>query len=305
MLALLRYLLLSVLCLLTACTATKPTISSPLIKPKIGLVLGGGGAKGFAHIGVIKMLEAQGIIPDIVVGTSAGSVVGSLYAAGYSGFQLQELGFALDTGTIRDMTLASHGVVKGEKLQSYINQLVKHRPIEKLNKSFGAVATDLTTGRTVLFRSGNTGQAVRASSSVPGVFQPTVIGGRRYVDGGVVSPVPVEAAQKMGADFIIAVDISSKAAHQVAEGALGIMYQSVTIMGEKIGEGELKFADVVLRPRIGKMGGVDFELRDMAILEGEKVTMQVLSDIKSKLQVKEQLLNAPKEASQPKSSWLW
>lgn len=298
------FLIISCLFLLSCRSTTAPSVWVP-IKPKIALVLGGGGAKGFAHIGVIKMLESHGITPDIVVGTSAGSVVGSLYAAGYNGFQLQELAFSLDTNMIKDLTLASHGVLKGEKLQNYINQLIKHRPIEKLNIPFGAVATDITTGRIVLFRAGNTGQAVRASSSIPGVFQPTVIGGQRYVDGGVVSPVPVEAAKKMGADFIIAVDISSKASNQVAEGALGIMYQSVTIMGERIGEGELKLADVVLRPRVGKMGGADFEQRNVAILEGEKVTMQALPDIKSKLQAKTQLLNVPKEESKPKSKWLW
>lgn len=301
-----RLFLIFIACfLLLSCKSTSVSTVAIPIKPKIALVLGGGAAKGFAHVGVIKMLEAHGIIPDIVVGTSAGSVVGSLYAAGFNGFQLQELAFSLDTSVIRDITLASHGLLKGERLQNYINQLVKSRPIEKLNKPFGAVATDLATGRAVLFRAGNTGQAVRASSSIPGVFQPTLIGGRRYVDGGVVSPVPVDAAKKMGADFIIAVDISSKASHQVAEGALGVMYQSITIMGQKIGDAELKLADIVLHPRIGKIGGTDFDQRHVAILEGEKVLMQALPDIKRKLQAKTQLLNVKKEASKPKSKWLW
>lgn len=292
--------------ILMGCAATPSVLMSPIeIKPKIALVLGGGAAKGFAHVGVIKMLEAHGITPEIIVGTSAGSVVGSLYASGLTGFQLQELAFSLDTNTIRDMTLSSNGLLKGEKLQNYINYLVKGVPIEKLNKPFGAVATDLETGRVILFQRGNTGQAVRASSSIPGVFQPTWIAGKRYVDGGVVSPVPVASAKKMGADFIIAVDISSKASQQVANGALGVIYQSITIMGEKINDSEIKQADIILRPRVGKIGGADFDQRHVAILEGEKIALAALPEIKRQLQAKTLLLNAIKENPKPKSTWFW
>jgi NTE family protein len=287
---------------LMACSTAPPPAVVPC-KPKIALVLGGGAAKGFAHIGVIKMLEAQGIIPDIVVGTSAGSVVGSLYAAGYSGFQLQEIAFSLDEARVRDISFASNGLIKGEKLQDYINQLVKGRPIEKLNKPFGAVATNLATGELIVFQRGNTGQAVRASSSIPGVFQPTLISGHRYVDGGVVSPVPVEAAKKMGADFIIAVDISAKAGGAKPTGAIGIIHQSVTIMGQKIGAAELAIADIVLRPRIAKIGATDFDQRHMAILEGEKVTLHMMPEIKHKLQAKITQLSVP-TTDKSKKSWL-
>jgi len=280
------------ICILTACTTSPPPVISPqmLIRPKIALVLGGGAAKGFAHVGVIKVLEAQGIVPDIVVGTSAGSVVGSLYAAGYCGFQLQEVAFGLDETRIRDWAFSFNGLIKGEKLQAYINQLVKNRPIEKLNKSFGAVATDLITGHAVLFQRGNTGQAVRASSSLPGVFQSTLITGRRYVDGGVVSPVPVDAAKSMGADFVIAVDISAKPEKSVS-GALRAMQQSITIMGHKLNMAELSRADVVLRPQVNHIGAAQFEQKHIAILEGEKIAMQMMPEIKRKIQLKAAQLN--------------
>lgn len=264
-------------------------------RPKIALVLGGGAAKGFAHIGAIKALEDHDIFPDIIVGTSAGSVVGGLYAAGYTGFQLQALAFSLEFDVLDDIAWSATGLLKGERLQAYINQLVKGRPIEKLNKMFGAVATDLKTGRAVLFRSGNTGQAVRASSSIPGVFQPTMIAGRRYIDGTVVSPVPVEFAKKMGANFIIAIDISGQLDISEPNDAVEIMYQSLNIMEQRISHTELNKADVVVRPRIGDMDGSDFDMRYTAILEGEKAMKQQLPYIKRMLQIKTATLKESKK----------
>ncbi|MDP3785908.1 MAG: patatin-like phospholipase family protein, partial [Undibacterium sp.] len=170
------------------------------LKPiRVGLALGGGAARGFAHIGVIKVLESQGVAVDIVVGTSAGSVVGAMYAAGNNGFTLQKMALEMDEATISDWSLPffakSSGVLKGEALQNYVNRMVQNSPIEKMRKPFGAVATDLNTGLPILFQRGNTGLAVRASSSVPGVFQPVKINERFYVDGGLVSPVPVRFAR--------------------------------------------------------------------------------------------------------------
>ena len=255
----------------------------PLAKPKLALALGGGAAKSFAHIGVIKALEAQGIVPDIIVGTSAGSVVGSLYAAGYNGFELQKMAMQLEQDSVGDFTFSSRGFIKGELLQNFINKSVQNRPIEKLNKPFGAVATDLQTGERTLFRRGNTGMAVRASSSVPGVFQPVNISGRDYVDGGLTSPVPVAAAREMGGDVVIAVDISSKPALTKVEGTLDILMQTVNIMGKRLGDYELAEADVVIRPSVGHMGSAEFEQKHMAILEGEKALQAALPSIRARL----------------------
>lgn len=171
---------------LAGCTVPAPK-PAPVAPPKIALALGGGAARGFAHIGVIKALEAQGIVPDIVVGTSAGSVVGSLYAAGLTGFELQKVALQMDEAQVSDWSLPDRGVLKGEALQNFINRAVANRPLEKLNRTFAVVATDLQSGEPVVFRTGNTGMAVRASSCVPGVFQPVSINGRDYVDGGLVS----------------------------------------------------------------------------------------------------------------------
>jgi NTE family protein len=262
---------------------TPPVVPVVPVKLKIGLALGGGAAKGFAHIGVIKMLEASGIHPDVVSGTSAGSVVGALYASGMDPFQLQEQAFALDASNIRDVRLFSGGLVQGRKLQDYVNQLVGQRPIEKLKLPFAAVATQLETGQRTVFVSGNTGQAVRASSSIPGVFEPAEISGKHYVDGGVVSPVPVDAARQLGADFVIAVDISTRPSGSNPQGMVNIVGQSITIMGQQLGAQELARADVVIRPSVGGIGATDFEQKDQAILEGERAALAAIPAIRAKL----------------------
>lgn len=264
--------------------APPPARIDPVVPPvKIGLALGGGAAKGFAHIGVIKMLEANGFKPEVVAGTSAGSVVGALYASGLDPFQLQEKAVALDEASIRDVRLFSGGLVQGQKLQDYVNEKVGKRPIQKLKLPFAAVATQLATGERTVFVHGNTGQAVRASSSVPGVFEPVVIGTASYVDGGVVSPVPVDAARNLGADFVIAVDISSKASGKTPAGMLGIVNQSISIMGQKLGEQELARADIVIRPKVNDIGAADFTQRNNAILEGEKAALAAMPQIRAKL----------------------
>lgn len=261
----------------------KPLVVKPLVKPKLALALGGGAAKGFAHVGVIKALEAQGINVDIIVGTSAGSVVGSLSAAGYSGFDLQKMAMQLEQDSVGDFVLPSRGFIKGELLQNFINKSVQNRPIEKLNKPFAAVATDLQSGERMVFRRGNTGMAVRASSSVPGVFRPVNINGRDYVDGGLTSPVPVAAAREMGGDIVIAVDISSKPEFTKVEGTLDILLQTANIMGQRISEYEMVGADVVIRPKVLQMGAAEFEQKHLAILEGEKALQAALPAIRAKI----------------------
>jgi NTE family protein len=249
--------------------APPPAPASPPRALRIGLALGGGAARGFAHIGVIKTLEAQGIVPDLVAGTSAGSVVGALYAGGFNGFELQRLALAMDENAIADWSLPSRGVFRGEALQNFINKTLDQRPIEKLPRRLAVTATDLQSGELVVFERGNTGMAVRASSSVPAVFQPVSINGRDYVDGGLVSPVPARVARKMGADVVIAVDISSRPAAQTLGGSIDLLLQTFAIMGQSIAAHELEDADVVIRPALGATRGTDFQARHLSILEGE------------------------------------
>lgn len=258
--------------------------ASPSTPPvKVGIALGGGAAKGFAHIGVIKMLEANGLAPVVVAGTSAGSVVGALYASGMNAFELQEKAVALDEAKIRDLQLSSGGLLLGQKLEDYVNEQVRRQPLERLAKPFAVVATRLEDGERTVFVRGNTGQAVRASSSVPGVFQPVAIGKNHFVDGGIVSPVPVDAARELGADVVIAVDISNKARGQTPAGMLGTIGQSIAIMGQKLGQAELSRADVIVRPQVLDIGGADFSQRASAILEGEKAALAAMPQIRERI----------------------
>ncbi len=281
---------------LTACGTAPP--AAPAVSPaapsqaasasqpapiKVGIALGGGAAKGFAHIGVIKMLEANGFAPAVVAGTSAGSVVGALYASGMNAFELQEKAVALDEAKIRDLQLASGGLILGQKLEDYANAQVRNQPIERLARPFAAVATRLEDGERTVFTRGNTGQAVRASSSIPGVFQPVAIGKYHFVDGGVVSPVPVDAARQLGADVVVAVDISNKARGQAPAGMLGTLGQSIAIMGQKLGQAELARADVVVRPQVLDIGAADFTQRASAVLEGEKAALAAMPQIRERI----------------------
>ena len=268
-----------------AAAASTPgaTPSGPTPPLKVGIALGGGAAKGFAHIGVIKMLEANGYAPAVVAGTSAGSIVGALYASGMNAFELQEKAVALDEARIRDLQLSSSGLLVGQKLEDYVNDQVRQQPLERLSKPFVAVATRLEDGERTVFARGNTGQAVRASSSVPGVFQPAAIGRYRFVDGAVVSPVPVDAARELGADLVIAVDISSKARGPAASGMLGTISQSITIMGQRLGQAELARADVVVRPQVLDIAGTDFSQRANAILEGERAALAAMPQIRERI----------------------
>ena len=282
-----RRLLLVATLLLTACATPRPVpapIPKPVAaKPKIGLALGGGAARGFAHIGVIKMLEAHGIVPDYVVGTSAGAVVGSLYAAGFDAFAIQKIGQQLDEKIFADWTLSGRGLLKGEALQEFINQQVGRRALEKLGKPFAAVATDLNNGERVVFRTGDTGLAVRASAAVPGIFQPAQFRGRSYVDGGLTSPVPVQAAREMGAEIVIAVDISARPEGQPVDSLTAIIWQTTTIMGGMIGANELKGADIVIRPRLPYVKSWDFAARNDAVIEGERAALAALPALRQKL----------------------
>jgi NTE family protein len=268
---------------LAGCAGSTPAPSDR--REKFALVLGGGAARGFAHIGVIKVLEANGIVPDLIVGTSAGSLVGALYASGVDAFELQRLGLALDESTFADWTIGSRGLLKGEALAAYVNQQLKQQPIERLKRSLAIVATDLRSGEPMVFQRGDVGTAVRASSAVPGIFSPVKIADRDYVDGGLTHPVPVAIARRLGADVVLAVDISARPRNQEVGGTLDVLLQTFTIMGSRIGQYELAAADFVIRPAIGQIRGTDFSARNIAILEGEKAALAVVPELRKRLKL--------------------
>jgi len=259
--------------------ATRP----PLKPPRIGLALGGGAARGFAHIGVIQVLEEAGIRPDLVVGTSAGSLVAAMYAAGKTGAEMAALAQTMDEGGITDWAFPTRGLIRGEALARYVREQTGGRTIEQMKLPLGIVATDLDSGAAILFQRGDTGLAVRASSAVPAVFQPVRIGTREYVDGGLVSPVPVRFARQMGAEMVIAVDISSPPDGNATGDLMKMLLQTFAIMGRSINLLELRDADVVLRPTLPGVSSADFAARLKAIQAGREAAQRMLPDLKLKL----------------------
>ncbi len=255
----------------------------PPKRPRIGLALGGGAARGFAHIGVIQVLEEAGIKPDLVAGTSAGSLVAALYAAGRSGTELAKVALAMDESAITDWSFPGRGLIRGEALARYVREQTGQRGIEQLPLPLGIVATDLDSGDAVLFQRGDVGTAVRASSAVPAVFQPVKIGTREYVDGGLVSPVPVRFARQMGAELVIAVDISTPPDGGGTGDPFNLLLQTFAIMGRSINQLELKGADVVIRPRLAGVSSADFTARKRAIDAGREAALQQLPTLRQRI----------------------
>lgn len=256
------------------------------VAPRIGLALGGGAARGFAHIGVIQVLEEQGIKVDLVAGTSAGSLVAALYASGLSGREMAVLAENMDEGAITDWAFPTRGLIRGEALARYVREKTGAKQIEQMKLPLGIVATDLSDGSGILFRRGDTGAAVRASSSVPAVFQPVKIGGREYVDGGLVAPVPVRYARQMGAEMVIAVDISSPPEEKPGSDAIRMLLQTFSIMGRSINHFELREADIVLRPKLDGVGSADFGARKRSVQAGREIALSMLAQIKAKISAK-------------------
>jgi NTE family protein len=285
--------LLCVLLVLSACTSaphkverviapsTAPTEPKSSANRKVAFVLGGGAARGFAHVGAIKVLEAHGIRPDLIVGTSAGSFVGALYAAGHSAQQLEQIALETQRRELVDYSLGWFGLIKGEALQEYVDKHIDRRPIEALPTAFAAVATDFQTGQLKIFNRGDVGMAVRASSSIPGVFHPVVIDGRRYVDGSLVSPLPVCVARHLGADFVIAIDVWYPPQHTSISNPLNIPFQIVHIMAQALSAHQAEAADVAIKPNIG--GDISFSDKQTLINAGERAANAALPEIKAQL----------------------
>ena len=268
---------------------SSPTIFTKTL-PKIGLALGGGAARGFAHVGVIQVLEEAGIKPDLVVGTSAGSLVAALYASGKTGAQLQVISENMEEAALTDWTLPfiSRGMLRGEALARYVSGQVGGRKIDSFPMPLGIVATDLHNGKGVLFQTGDTATAVRASSAVPGVFQPVKIGTREFVDGGLVSPVPVRYARQMGAEVVIAVDISATPESNPALSTMDILLQTFAIMSLSINSFELKEADVAVRPSLAGVSSADFASKRKSIEAGRAAMLAVLPLLRTAIAVKSQ-----------------
>ncbi|WP_295959716.1 patatin-like phospholipase family protein [Rhodoferax sp.] len=274
---------------LLAAAGTAPLLSyaaAPATK-KIGVALGAGSARGFAHIGVLKALVEAGLAPEVVAGTSAGSLVGAFYAAGYTPWQIEDVALKLRDIEIVDLGQSNkRGMFTGETLQKLVNQYVKDVPMERFKRRFGAVATVLKSGELRLLSSGNAGAAIRASCSIPGVFVPCVIGDEELVDGGLVSPLPVKAARKLGADVVIGVDVGVLPQNTTRVGLYEVILQSFEIMGRSLSQLEGQTADFMIRPDTARFSSTDFTVRKEIVQAGYEAGVAALPELRQLLRAR-------------------
>src|SRR3990167_5130539 len=264
-----RLLVIGLLLLLSACAPMAvgvpgPEEPRPVLRerkaPRVGLVLGGGAARGFAHVGVIRVLEREKIPLDFIVGTSVGSLVGAIYADKKSSFELELVAFSLGEKDLFDYTFTqfNQGLVRGDRLEEFVLRNVSAREIQQLKMPYAAIATDIQNGEVVILRTGSVARAVRASSAIPGIFIPVRHLGRLLVDGGVLNSVPVDVARKLGADVVIAVNLGGgKKAAQV-NNVFDAIIQSIHLMAIESTEARLREADVVIEPQVSQIGLIDF-----------------------------------------------
>jgi NTE family protein len=270
--------------------------SRRVYRPRIGIALGAGSARGWAHIGVLQTLKKSGIAPDIVSGCSIGALVGAVYADD----RLDELEQWVSSLTWRrvvgffDIAFSS-GLLKGGKLFNFLRAGLLDKNIEQLKRPFAAVATDLGNGREIWFRSGSVADAVRASIATPGLFTPWPREDRLLVDGALVNPVPVSLARAMDAEFVIAVDLNSQLAgrHARARGKpakgptmMEVMSGSINIMSARINRSRLagEPAEAVIQPRLAEMGLFEYHRGAEAIAEGRSAAEQAVPHIRRMLQ---------------------
>ncbi len=229
-------------------------------KPVIGLALGSGAARGLAHIGVLKALEELNIDIDIISGSSAGALIGGLYSTGIAPDMLKNLAIQIDKKMWMDFTVPRKGIIKGERIQEILKLITANRNMEELNKKLVIVATDLKTGEEVVFTEGPLHTAIRASISVPGVFEPVEYKGRTLVDGGVVDRVPISILKNMGADIVIAIDVGFSKYQSKIIHMFDIVLQSIDIMSKQITEPDLELADLIIRLPLSHIESSNFEL---------------------------------------------
>ena len=261
----------------------EPKKPEPVKKePKIALVLGGGSAKGFAHVGVIRVLEQEKIPIHMIVGTSVGSLIGAIYASDPDSFHLEWAAFKIDKGDILDFSIINSkmGPVQGAKLESFVDQTAKVKKVEDTKIPFYAVATDLNTGQTVILEKGPLGKAVRASSAIPGIFVPVNFGNRLLIDGGVTDNVACDIARAKGADIVIAVNLQRKVTDYDITSAIDVIAQSVSIMTHESSKSKLHLADVVIEPDTKSVTVFDFSHKKVLVEEGMKATKAALPKIK-------------------------
>ncbi|RJG11231.1 patatin-like phospholipase family protein [Massilia cavernae] len=253
-----------------------PVASHGPARQTVALVLGGGGLRGFAHIGVLRALEEAGIKPDIVVGTSAGAVVGAAYASGMAPARIESAARDVKLSSLVDLTVSAGGIMRGKSLANWVDTVTSSVPIEKFPLRFGAVATDLETAQAVLLDTGSAGSAIQASAAVPGVTVPVPYKKGHLVDGGITSLVPVRFARAMGADYVIAVDIFCHGPRSEGLAAPSVIHRVMHAQSCLVAKHEMAEADVLIAPAVRGPGISAKDEQEGAILAGYEAARAAL-----------------------------
>lgn len=250
-------------------------------RPKVGLALGSGGARGFAHLGVLKVLKEEGIPIDLIAGSSMGALIASFYGVGIEMERLYKLSGAFKRKYYLDFTVPKMGFISGKRVKDFIRVFTHGKNIEELSLPVGIVATDLLTGEKVVFKKGPITNAVRASISIPGIFVPEKYNGRMLVDGGVADRVPVSVAKEMGADIVIAVDVSRVKRNAEITSIFDVIMQSIDILQTEIVSNREIASDIMIRPSVEKYSSRAFTHIEDIIAIGEDETRKNIHQIKS------------------------
>nr|MBO2496791.1 esterase [Bacillota bacterium] len=251
-----------------------------LSRPKVGLALGSGAARGLAHIGVLKVLEREGIPVDMIAGSSMGSLIGVVYANGADLDMMEQLAIHLKRNQWLDFTLPRRGLITGDRIRELVRLLTHGKNLEDLRIPTSVIATDLTNGERVVFTTGPIDLAVRASVSIPGIFEPVEWEGRTLVDGGVIDRVPVSVVREMGADVVIAVDVIPPAGGLKIRNIFDVIAQSLEVMERQITHPQLLTADVALHPDLSDISPTAFTRVDVCIRRGEEAALAKLDEIR-------------------------
>lgn len=255
-----------------------------LKEPKIGLALGSGGAKGFAHVGVLKVLEEANIPIDYIAGSSMGALAAALYGAGHSIESMHKMATTFKRKYYLDFIVPKMGFVAGEKVRELLGVITFDKRIEDLSPSTSIVATDLIAGERVVFTEGSAAEAVRASISIPGILVPAKIDGRLLVDGGVIDRVPVSVVKDMGADIVIAIDVLSGKGSAEIHSIFDVIMQSIDIMQEEMVRLHESTADVMIKPPLGQFNSRTFTNVEEMIKMGEEEARKNLSAIQTAIE---------------------
>lgn len=249
-------------------------------RPKVGLALSSGAIRGFSHMGVLQVFEEEGIPVDIIAGTSAGALVGGLYAMGHEIKYLQQLALNIRWEHVTDITIPRRGFVAGKKLLAFLRLITKGKKIEDLSIPFAAVATDIQNGERVVFKKGPLAEAIRASTSIPGIYIPYQKDGRMLVDGAVVDRIPISIVRELGAEIVIGVDVGFSIGHAKLNSIFEVLLQTSDIMAREISRERWIDADLLIRPSVSHLSAMDLNNTEQIIQAGVEATRNLIPELK-------------------------